>query len=771
MGFERRHRGGISQREELVEALARIHHLGLERSRELLRRAEQADEARPTPGRRTLLMSEERTEDVPRPTLAGAPRAGEPGELSLMGAAPGPAFDELRSCGLHDVLVALDAVSGRRGLAQATLAAARRAVRPPMASQTGRPAPPDPSGQAMWRAAERRAATLYRRAVDGEGRSEDPVVDQALQRIGGGRALPDGVRRAMERELGVPLDRVRIHTDSVAAEAARAVCAEAFTVGEDIFFAEHTFAPDTETGAKLLAHELTHVVQAWQQRTRAGRPGARVSDPNDDLEHEANAAAERFGRNGRRSDSDPRTAGAASAEAAEAVAEVEADVAADARIAGRPAHVGAGGSVIQRREVPNSTTISNDRDWTASDRTGRTQRWKDACYANLMALRNTEYTRVIERADFYWWFYNHTTALGCTTRWALAAAIVATGVNEMVDLSPFMESNGSLFGTMSNELQAFGREGNQVIFDNVFPKLRRLLVNAERNGPMTGPAALQWDMQILSEEQTLIQPLYNGLSPEARRQIENIVRLRGVPGAAASVIGPTVQPGDHNRGGDIPPFTGSDLHSSDQRWAYGMQLGRTFGPASDPAATPFDPAAHTRPPPGQGYQDGSELAAVRTRPNLHQLDAIIDRGQSVSTADRARAVTLMGSLTASEQMEVLRDRSPDHGEPYSTRLRLLTNRELITALRPWRADLELQMQFLDNNFGNIRGRWVEFEYSDLAPMIRPFSQSQKDRLHTNRWRTIFVWVCTDSTITDAVNDLGMRNPTRQEWIDEERSVF
>lgn len=54
---------------------------------------------------------------------------------------------------------------------------------------------------------------------------------------------------------------VRVHTDARAASAARSVAAEAFTVGRDVFFAEGRYAPETGAGRKLLAHELTHVVQ------------------------------------------------------------------------------------------------------------------------------------------------------------------------------------------------------------------------------------------------------------------------------------------------------------------------------------------------------------------------------------------------------------------------------------------------------------------------------------------------------------------------------
>jgi hypothetical protein len=181
-------------------------------------------------------------------------------------------FDEFRVRGLHDTIEAL--------------ASAPREAR---------------QGPTMFRVAERRAATLYRHAVDaGEVAADDPIVDEALVRIGGGHELPAEIRRAMELELGVALGRVRIHTDKVAADAARAVRAEAFTVGEDVFFAAGAFAPSTRQGQKLIAHELTHVVQGWQGRTDKGGGGRRVSNAGESLEVEAEATAERIDRRGLR---------------------------------------------------------------------------------------------------------------------------------------------------------------------------------------------------------------------------------------------------------------------------------------------------------------------------------------------------------------------------------------------------------------------------------------------------------------------------------------
>lgn len=59
----------------------------------------------------------------------------------------------------------------------------------------------------------------------------------------------------------VDFGQVRIHTDTKAADSARAVNAAAYTVGSNIVFGAGQYAPDTAVGRRLLAHELTHVAQ------------------------------------------------------------------------------------------------------------------------------------------------------------------------------------------------------------------------------------------------------------------------------------------------------------------------------------------------------------------------------------------------------------------------------------------------------------------------------------------------------------------------------
>ena len=65
----------------------------------------------------------------------------------------------------------------------------------------------------------------------------------------------------MEPGFGKDFSRVQIHTDSRAAESARVTNALAYTVGQDIVFDVGQYAPVTDRGKRLLAHELAHVVQ------------------------------------------------------------------------------------------------------------------------------------------------------------------------------------------------------------------------------------------------------------------------------------------------------------------------------------------------------------------------------------------------------------------------------------------------------------------------------------------------------------------------------
>lgn len=77
----------------------------------------------------------------------------------------------------------------------------------------------------------------------------------------GGGPLPESTRAFFEPRFGHDFSNVRVHSDERAARSAREIHALAYTTGEHIVFGAGQYSPDTQSGQKLLAHELTHVVQ------------------------------------------------------------------------------------------------------------------------------------------------------------------------------------------------------------------------------------------------------------------------------------------------------------------------------------------------------------------------------------------------------------------------------------------------------------------------------------------------------------------------------
>ncbi|WP_406208293.1 DUF4157 domain-containing protein [Kitasatospora sp. NBC_01560] len=95
-----------------------------------------------------------------------------------------------------------------------------------------------------------------------------PLVAAAVRRPG--TPLPPALRAAAEQRFGHDFGRVRLHTDGPAATAADGLGAQAFTVGPHIAFAPRRFSPSSPESARLLTHELVHVVQ--QELGAAGVP-------------------------------------------------------------------------------------------------------------------------------------------------------------------------------------------------------------------------------------------------------------------------------------------------------------------------------------------------------------------------------------------------------------------------------------------------------------------------------------------------------------------
>lgn len=107
---------------------------------------------------------------------------------------------------------------------------------------------------------------------------------------GGSRPLDKPMRNEMEGRFGESFSNVRVHTDAAAGDAARNLGARAFTTGQDIYFGQGAYQPESPQGRGLLAHELTHTIQQ-----RGSRPGTQqaleVVPPDDPLEQQAEQAS------------------------------------------------------------------------------------------------------------------------------------------------------------------------------------------------------------------------------------------------------------------------------------------------------------------------------------------------------------------------------------------------------------------------------------------------------------------------------------------------
>ncbi|MCL4298025.1 MAG: peptidoglycan recognition protein family protein [Anaerolineae bacterium] len=114
---------------------------------------------------------------------------------------------------------------------------------------------------------------LQAQATPGETPEVTPGVESHISASrGGGEPLAGQVRAFAERRFGVDFGRVRVHTDARSNQVARALNAQAFTSGRDIYFSAGSYQPTTPDGKRLLAHELTHTVQqAGTVKTRLVR--------------------------------------------------------------------------------------------------------------------------------------------------------------------------------------------------------------------------------------------------------------------------------------------------------------------------------------------------------------------------------------------------------------------------------------------------------------------------------------------------------------------
>jgi hypothetical protein len=98
-------------------------------------------------------------------------------------------------------------------------------------------------------------------SAGGNGSAASSFTSQLNNFNGGGSPLPASTNQFMSKAIGSDFSSVRVHTNTNAIEMNQGLNARAFTHGSDIYFNEGEYSPSSTKGKRLLAHELTHVVQ------------------------------------------------------------------------------------------------------------------------------------------------------------------------------------------------------------------------------------------------------------------------------------------------------------------------------------------------------------------------------------------------------------------------------------------------------------------------------------------------------------------------------
>lgn len=133
-----------------------------------------------------------------------------------------------------------------------------------------------------------RRDAVQTKAASGEIPTVSPGTETLIQDLrGGGNPLSGSLRSYFEPRFGHDFGNVRLHTGPAAADSARAIHARAFTVGSEIAFAAGELKPETAEGKRLLAHELTHVMQqnigitTCRIQRQTARPDPFITEPVD----------------------------------------------------------------------------------------------------------------------------------------------------------------------------------------------------------------------------------------------------------------------------------------------------------------------------------------------------------------------------------------------------------------------------------------------------------------------------------------------------------
>jgi hypothetical protein len=105
------------------------------------------------------------------------------------------------------------------------------------------------------------ASFIQKKETENNSTVSDSVSNQIQSTKGSGNAMPASTKSFMESRFGTDFSNIKIHTGNYAEQLSKDLSAQAFTVGNDIYFNNGKYQPESSDGKRLLAHELTHTIQ------------------------------------------------------------------------------------------------------------------------------------------------------------------------------------------------------------------------------------------------------------------------------------------------------------------------------------------------------------------------------------------------------------------------------------------------------------------------------------------------------------------------------
>ncbi|MEP6844388.1 MAG: DUF4157 domain-containing protein [Panacibacter sp.] len=125
---------------------------------------------------------------------------------------------------------------------------------------------------------------MQRKEMNGEEATADEGLENYVGTLSSdGQPLPNEARNFYEPRFGYDFSNVKVHTDSIAAKSAQSINALAYTSGSNIVFNNGQYSPNTDSGKRLLGHELTHVIQQGAVQNNKSDIVMREEKPENEL--------------------------------------------------------------------------------------------------------------------------------------------------------------------------------------------------------------------------------------------------------------------------------------------------------------------------------------------------------------------------------------------------------------------------------------------------------------------------------------------------------